>query len=470
VWDTGWNQQMLKSLHLKLTLLYLLVAMLLAFMVGGSAYSLLNYYFQSRNDMALKYKMAITFESINVPLPPELVLAEHDWQIRQGSFLFSSPVQNNNSENSENKEDESREFQAGKPYEGELSSIIVFPLDASGKLIFNPNPFLLPMQPDVTAAKAALQKGSDLRTIRLSDGTPVRLLSYALPPESGFGIIQLGHLLGDQVGIMVQFTTGMLILGAISTLVLGIGSWWLAGKSLAPTQKAWEMQQMFIANASHELRTPLTLIRASSEVVLRQSDESSNQKELLSDVISECDHMAQLVDDLLLLSRLDTRQLKLERTPIPLNDMLIEIKRQFERLAVERGIQLKCSDTSVEVLGDSTRLRQVFIILLDNALRHTPDGGGIELSVSLTGRFVKIDVADNGEGIPPEHLDHVFDRFYQVDSSYNGKKEGNGLGLSIAKALVEAQEGRISIDSKTGKGTTVTIVLPSASTINRVQR
>jgi signal transduction histidine kinase len=230
------------------------------------------------------------------------------------------------------------------------------------------------------------------------------------------------------------------------------------------------MQQMFIANASHELRTPLTLIRASSEVALRQVNDYRQQKELLSDVIGECDHMAQLVDDLLLLSRLDTQQLKLERTSILLKDMLVEVKRQFERLAFERGIQLKCDDTWAEVLGDHTRLRQVFIILLDNALRHTPDGGGIELSVSLTGRVVRIDVADNGEGIPPEHLEHVFDRFYQGKCSTHGKKEGSGLGLSIAKALVEAQEGRISIDSKPGKGTTVTIVLPSASTMNRAQR
>ena len=454
---------MLKSLHKKLTLLYLFVAMLLAFMVGGSAYSMLFFYFQTYNDMALKYKMAVTFESIGVPLPPELASAENYWLNRHGNFLFSPPAAGNNPETGENSDDENDEGRAGKAYEGELSTIFVLPLDAAGKLLFNPNPFLLPMQPDANAAAGAIENGSDLRTVRLPDGNPVRLLTYTMPPETGYNAIQLGYLVGDQAGILRELLTGLLILGAGSTLVLGVGSWWLAGKSLAPTQKAWDMQQMFIANASHELRTPLTLIRASSEVALRQAEGPFQQKELLEDVISGCDHMAHLVDDLLLLSRLDTKQLKLNRSSIPLGGLLLETIRQFNHLAVERGIAINSPETGAEVVGDRTRLRQVLIILLDNALRHTRDGGTINLTATPTGRWVRINVSDNGEGIPPEHLDHIFDRFFQVDSTYEGKKGSSGLGLSIAQALIEAQEGKISISSEQGKGTTVTISLPSAS-------
>ena len=118
------------------------------------------------------------------------------------------------------------------------------------------------------------------------------------------------------------------------------------------------------------------------------------------------------------------------------------------------------------VLGDATRLRQVLLVLLDNALRHTPPGGSITLTSSRHGRYEQICIADTGSGIAPEHIPHLFERFYQADSSRGGtdsEGEGSGLGLAIAKGLVEAQHGHIAISSKLGQGTQVTISLPSAT-------
>jgi len=196
----------------------------------------------------------------------------------------------------------------------------------------------------------------------------------------------------------------------------------------------------------------------------------------MDDVLQETDHMTRLVEDLLLLSRLDARRLKLDSKPVPVQEMLSTVQRQVSRLADERGVRLLVGDgegneggaTGREpvVLGDATRLRQVLLVLLDNALRHTPAGGSITLTSSRHGRYVQISIADTGSGIAPEHIPHLFERFYQADSSRgatDSEGEGSGLGLAIAKGLVEAQHGHISISSKLGQGTQVTISLPSAT-------
>ncbi|MEP6776548.1 MAG: ATP-binding protein, partial [Chloroflexota bacterium] len=253
--------------------------------------------------------------------------------------------------------------------------------------------------------------------------------------------------------------------------------WWLAGRSLRPAEQAWSRQQLFVANASHELRAPLTLMRASTEVALRTLPAAdTDNRALMDDVLQETDHMTRLVEDLLLLSRLDARRLKLDSKPVPVQEMLSTVQRQVSRVADERGVRLLIGGSEGSeggatgrepvVLGDATRLRQVLLVLLDNALRHTPAGGSITLTSSRHGRYVQICIADTGSGIAAEHIPHLFERFYQADSSRGGTNsegEGSGLGLAIAKGLVEAQHGHISISSQLGQGTQVTISLPSAT-------
>jgi len=234
-------------------------------------------------------------------------------------------------------------------------------------------------------------------------------------------------------------------------------SWWLAGRSLLPAEQAWEKQQVFVANASHELRAPLTLIRASAEVARRGLAEGDGSGELLGDILVEADHMSKLVDDLLLLSRLDAGRLKLERQQILMSDLLPEIARQVNRVAEERRISLQQGETGGSALADPTRLRQVLLILLDNAMTHTPDGGLVRLGSRVEGRFVMLEVSDTGRGVPAEDLPRVFERFYRAD-----KGNGSGLGLAIAKSLVEAQNGQLRLESREGLGTKAIISLPSA--------
>jgi signal transduction histidine kinase len=449
---------MLKNLRVKLTLLYLSVAILLVFLLGSTTYGVLYYYFQNSTDLALRTKMATVYTSLGVALPAALSQAEREWSEQATHSLIPFVIEENKSKKEE--EYDTSNIPSIK-YEGELSSIFVLPLDSKGSLIFNPNPYKPPMLPDQNALNNSLANNSDLRTVSLADGTSIRLLTYHLSDQPGIEILQLGKPIEDQLKILNQFLEGLLIIGSAGILVLGVGSWWLAGKMLASAQKAWDNQQLFIANASHELRAPLTLIRAGSDAALRKSTVNSSTRNLLQDVVSEVDHMNHLVEDLLLLSRLDIGQLKMKNEDVRLNELADEIQRQFQPVSEEKSVVFSVQADEVKIRGDMIRLRQVILILLDNALRHTPGGGNIQLAIRNQDNHAVISVSDSGEGIPQKHQAHVFERFYQVESD---RREGNsgssGLGLSIAKSIVENQGGKISIQSEIGKGTMVNCVFP----------
>lgn len=466
---------MFRGLRLRLTLLYILAALALITLVGGGTYWLIDYYFQTTTDLGLQHKMAHEFRLLGAPVPPELAAADLDWYANR-AFLLPSPKpspssdRHNLSGEREQDHDHTEEYRntlgsefVEAYYDSELAGIFVLPLNADGQLLFDPNPYTPPFEPDLEAVAAANTHGTDWRTVQLDNNTRVRLLTYRLTRSDGPALLQLGRTLADQDRVLNQLLLGLLGLGGISAVLLGAGSWWLAGRALGPAQQAWSQQQAFIANASHELRTPLTLLRASTEVALRGLPAAdTDRRELLGDVLQECDHMTHLVEDLLLLSRLDAGRLKLEREVISLPNLLEDVQRQVGRLARERGVHISINAAQGVVRGDSTRLRQVLLILLDNALRYTPHGGSICLEARPQGRQVQIAVIDTGSGIAPEHVPHVFERFYRPDSARSSASGGSGLGLSIARALIQAQQGQISIDSRLGEGTRVTLALPAA--------
>lgn len=512
---------MFRGLRLQLTLLYTLAALALVALVGGGSYLVVARYFQQVTDLALRHKMAHEFHALNAPLPADLVSADRDWSLIRNEpgllpYRATAPISEAEamaravahrgggvpervkreekrgrevyevrfadgaevivdrssgailaSEGGERRrgEEAPRASQAAPAtplaYDGELAAIFVLPLDATGQVLFNPNPAAAPLGPDRQALEAALRQGSDQRTVHLSDGQRVRLLTYRLTRPDGPAALQLGRVLSDQDRVLWQLAVGLLVLGSLSMALLGGASWWLAGRALRPAQAAWERQQRFIASASHELRTPLTLIRASAEVALRNlRPEDADQRELLGDVLSESDHMRRLVDDLLTLSRLDSGQLPLTLTTVDVPPFLAEVQRQVARLGAERGVTVRVEEASGAVCADADRLRQVLLIVLDNALRHTPSGGSVTLAATLQGREVRFRVSDTGCGIAPEHLPHIFERFYRVDPA-RGRAGGNaGLGLAIARALIAAMGGQIGASSAPGQGTTVWFTLP----------
>jgi signal transduction histidine kinase len=452
---------MFKRLHLRLTLLYSISVFILVGLIGGCTYALLGYYFQINTDLALQYRMSKEYTAQGIPLPFELATAERNWVRNQDRLLpnlFIPPGWRNANPIAIARKNSLLE----DTYDAELAAIYTIWLDGDGQLLPSSNPNSPYLSPDINAIQAALATGLDWRTVRLADGTPVRLLTYHVTLENQSTFIQAGRSLSDQEHILTQLLAGLLGLGVLSAILIGANSWWLAGRSIIPAQRAWDKQQSFIANASHELRTPLTLIRASAEVVLRKTSPEDNRHELLADILNECDQVSLLIKDLLILSRLDTGRLTLTPERIIPAELFEEVCRQFKRLAEVRGINLEIGQTRGAAWGDNLRLRQVMLILLDNALRYTPFGGTICLEAYPQGDQILFTVTDTGSGIAPEHLPHIFDRFYMADISRSGENQGSGLGLSIAWAIMKAQNGSIKVESQVGNGTRVIFWLPKS--------
>jgi len=221
--------------------------------------------------------------------------------------------------------------------------------------------------------------------------------------------------------------------------------------------QALQLQQDFVANVSHELRTPLTTVRGNLALLHRSpSLPVEEQADILSDLEAESDRLIRLVNGLLVLARADAGQ-KLVKEPVSVLSVVSEVCRQARQLDPQREIVATHQDLTV--LGDPDALRQILLILLDNALKHSQ--GTIRITTEMEESQISIYVCDDGSGIAQEILPHVFDRFYrgEVDPTI----PGFGLGLPIAKALVEGQQGTIEIDSKLGCGSTVRIRLPSTS-------
>ncbi|HEU4741768.1 MAG TPA: ATP-binding protein, partial [Meiothermus sp.] len=218
-----------------------------------------------------------------------------------------------------------------------------------------------------------------------------------------------------------------------------------------------------VADASHELRAPLASVLGNLELLRRYPDMPEEDRQLaLHDAYSEARRMSRLVHDLLALARGDGG-LHLRWQTVRLDTLLAEAIRQTSALSQEHHFVPALEPVALE--GDPDRLKELLLILLDNALKYTPPGGTIRLELKQTERHAELRVSDTGIGIAPEDLPHVFERFYRADRARvrihdPGDPGGTGLGLSIAKQIVEAHQGKIGLESQLGRGTTVWVLLP----------
>jgi two-component system sensor histidine kinase VicK len=234
--------------------------------------------------------------------------------------------------------------------------------------------------------------------------------------------------------------------------------------TLEELKKAERLRREFVANVSHELRTPLTGIRTYAETLAENRDiPPETVDEFLRVILNESDRMANIVRDLLELSRFDagSMELKFEEFSIErsVRDVYTAIALDARKRGHEMNIEMERELPTVR--GDRARIEQVFMNILTNAVKYTPSGGRVDITGGGYGDSVWVRISDTGIGIPPEDMPHVFDRFYRVDKARSRESGGTGLGLSIAREIIARHGGRIDIDSAPGEGTTVTITLPA---------
>lgn len=257
------------------------------------------------------------------------------------------------------------------------------------------------------------------------------------------------------------------LLGILYLIASYFASRFLANRALKPIIQSWHRQQDFVSDASHELRTPLAVIQTNLELIQGNSEETvMSQKKWLDYIDFEVKRLTQLINDLLFLARADSTQQVLDLKDFSLTSALQMTVESFQPLASKYQVELTFSSPdNLRILGDENKLRQLLMILLDNALKHTPARGKIDVLAHQQNSNTIIQIRDTGEGIPPEHLPHLFDRFYRVDRARSKQTGGTGLGLSIAEWIVKSHQGTIKVDSIPNQGTLFTITLPNSTLV-----
>ena len=341
-------------------------------------------------------------------------------------------------------------------------------------------------------------------TIIAQNGYSVRLYSMPLVDNGKvFGVVQVGEPLASLDTTLRSILIEFLLIVPFILLFGALGSYWLAARAFGPIErltrtaqhieaedlhqrvpvphardevqnlaltfndmierldKAFTQQRRFVADASHELRTPVAAIRSMIDVTLAQGAGEEEAIHVLSEVNVVTERLGHLINDLLTLARADEGQTLLERKPVRLDLLATDVAASTELLAAEQDIAVTV-DTSepVLVLGDEVRLIQVILNLLQNALVYTNAGGKISLKVEARDNNALLSIRDTGIGIAPEHLEHIFERFYRADAARSRAVGGSGLGLAIVDWIVHAHKGTISVESEVGKETTFTVALP----------
>ncbi|HEV7662119.1 MAG TPA: ATP-binding protein [Chloroflexota bacterium] len=227
---------------------------------------------------------------------------------------------------------------------------------------------------------------------------------------------------------------------------------------------AFERQRRFTADASHELRTPLAMLVSRAGMALQHSRSQTEYEEVLRAIRDEGLHMGRIVNDLLLLARADAGTSLAQTERLDTGEILASVADALRPIAAASGVTLNVlSEAGVQVLGDQTRLTQLMINLVDNALAHTPRGGSIDLRVRCDAGAALVEVTDTGSGIAPEHLPHVFKRFYRAPNGHSRERGGAGLGLALCRSIALAHGGTIDLHSDAGHGTRAAIRLPLAA-------
>jgi two-component system sensor histidine kinase CiaH len=331
--------------------------------------------------------------------------------------------------------------------------------------------------PDTDAAAAATTTGRDLR-LRLvtfagpDAGTgiavPVRQLTVPTDTSQGHFVVQVLQDRTAEARTLGSLLAVLLVGGLVVVLVaFGFGTIY-ARRALVPIRNSLTAQRValrrqrdFAADASHELRTPLTVIRSSVDHLRRNAKQPVEKVgEALEDIDAEVEHLTSMVEDLLLLARSDSGAVTLEHLPVELDDVASDAASALAASAQARNVRVIVDPEPAPVLGDAARLRQLVMILVDNAIRHSPPGGEVRIIVrppAAAAGSMTLAVEDDGPGVRPEDAPHIFERFWRAPGAPDG---GTGLGLAIARWIAEGHRGGITVTSRPEGGARFEVQLP----------
>lgn len=360
------------------------------------------------------------------------------------------------------------------------------------------------LSPNPEALRKAAKGIPTFSTIPGQGRYPSRILTLPVIRSGRVSqILQVGMSLEGVYMARRRFLLTLAILGPLAILLAGGGGWLLARWALVPVDRmvstarriggtnleerinhkgiedelgrlartlnemlerlesSFKQTRQFTADAAHELRTPLTALKGEMELALRSAQDPAEYQRVIASNLEEIEHLSRLVEDLLLLSRADAGALGVAEEYVDLEALVAEAVRRAGVLAEARSVALR-SETSgpLPVTGDTRRLIQVLLNLLDNAIKFTPAGGQVTVSLSRQKPWAVLSVRDTGIGIPPEEQEKIFRRFYRIEKDRSRDTGGTGLGLCIVKSLVEAHRGHIELESSPGNGTTFRVFLP----------
>lgn len=352
----------------------------------------------------------------------------------------------------------------GLQFGGGTSGTFALVLTAQGRLIL-PRSLPAPLQhPDSGSLQGAVAAGRDVRLGSIG-GTPVRVLTASVNSQIGPVYVQI---LQDRTAEerTLNVLLAVLVGGGVVVLVVAAGVGALYSRralvpiraSLVAQRGALRRQREFAADASHELRTPLTVVRASLDLLRRHPEAPVNQVgDALDDIGAEVDNLTHLVEDLLLLARSDSGAVPLDRQPMDLGDVVAEGASSLATAAAHRDVRIVVDPAPAMISGDAARIRQLVLILVDNAIRHSPTGGQVHVSARSDGPNGVLVVEDDGPGIGQDELPHVFERFWRGAGAPDG---GSGLGLAIAAWIVGRHDGTIDVANREPTGARFTVRIP----------
>jgi heavy metal sensor kinase len=373
-------------------------------------------------------------------------------------------------------------------------------LDPSGRMVFATPESAAPL---LTAAEFPPDEDAFIATRPSRAGTANRLRAQRVARTDGEYLVVVGDGLAAYRAARGRLLATLLTLGPAAALLALAGGYWLSRRALAPvdrlTQTALSITgarlnrrvpepnsndevgrlarafnemiarleqsfgevRRFTADAAHELRTPLAVLRTGAEIALRSNASTEQYRQVLSDQLDEIGRLSRLADQLLFLCREDAGLVVEPVEDVRLDTLLEELCETLQLSAEAKGVVLACGDSPVAIVAaQPDRVRRLMLNLLDNALRHTPTGGRVDVRLSADQEFIAVEIEDTGCGIPPEQLPRVFDRFYRGDVSRGRATGGSGLGLAICRSIVETLDGEISLTSRVGHGTTAVVRLP----------